>query len=224
MANIAHVLLIEGRGSDSRSFSGPLQEKGYQVTIAKTGRHARELLNAIRPDVIVLDALIYGSSGIRVCNLMRSAAPRIPIIFILAFDSQPPTSVHAQVYLKRPFTVRKLINRINYLMPSAEGTILSCGPIILDLDQRSIQNGRTEQRLTPKQAKLLEILMRHPNQTITRKQLMYKVWMTEYMDDTRTLDVHIRWVRESIEEDPSKPRLLRTVRGKGYYFAAAEED
>ncbi len=219
MGSVAQVLLIEGRGGESRSFAPALTSKGFQVTIAKTGCQAEEILNSMRPDVLVLDTSFSSSSGVRICKSVRSAAPRVPLIYIFAAGKIRPPSIRADVSLAQPFTVRKLINRINRLLPSTDGPMLQVGPITLYPNKRSLHRNQRDFRLTPKQAQLVEIFMRNPGQVLSRRELMKKIWRTDFMDDTRTLDVHIRWVREAIEENPSKPRYLITVRGKGYRFS-----
>ena len=130
-------------------------------------------------------------------------------------------STEADVYLQLPFTPRKLLNRVRALLPvdQVKEEIVRYGSISLYRTKRSVEvNGQGESLLTPKLADLLEEFIRHPNEVVTRRQLMIDVWKTDYIGDTRTLDVHIRWMRELIEEDPAKPTLLKTVRGKGYIF------
>jgi two-component system phosphate regulon response regulator PhoB len=125
----------------------------------------------------------------------------------------------ADVYLERPYSPRKLLNRARALLPadSAKEEIVRFGDITLFRIKRSVDvAGRGEFTLTPKLVLLLETFIRHPNELLTRRQLMQSVWQTDFVGDTRTLDVHIRWVRECIEADPSNPQLLRTVRGQGY--------
>ena len=130
-------------------------------------------------------------------------------------------AAEADVYLEHPYTARKLLNRVRALLPADDinGEVVRCGPITLYLSKPSVEvPGKSECRLTPKLANLLEEFVRHPNEIISRRQLMQNVWNTDYIGDTRTLDVHIRWMREIIEVDPAKPELLKTVRGKGYVF------
>lgn len=131
-------------------------------------------------------------------------------------------SAEADIYLERPFTARKVLNRIKTLLPTDDWNqeIARAGDITFYPAKRSVDvNGQGEQRLTPKLASLLDVFLRNPNEILGREKLMHDVWDTDFMGDTRTLDVHIRWVREVIEEDPAKPVLLKTVRGKGYIFS-----
>ena len=154
-------------------------------------------------------------------RMMSSGAP---LIYISAARNTPPPSIRADISLNHPFTIRKLLNRINQLLPSVDSLIFQVGPLTLNVDKRSLLKNHRERRLTPKQAHLLEVLMRHPGQVVPRSELMQRVWETDFLDDTRTLDVHIRWVREAVEDNPSKPRYITTVRGKGYQFAIPEEE
>jgi DNA-binding response OmpR family regulator len=127
----------------------------------------------------------------------------------------------ADIVLVKPFTIRKVINRIKKLIAEPSTHILQVGDVQLNCRTRFARRGNEPpQKLTPKQAKLLETLMRRAGQVLTRRFLMKQVWQTDYMGDTRTLDVHIRWVREKIEPDPSKPTYVTTKRRVGYRFAA----
>jgi DNA-binding response OmpR family regulator len=124
----------------------------------------------------------------------------------------------ADLTLERPFNARKLLNRVRKLIPNTASNTLCTGDIIFDVENREVSKGERKMRVTPKQAKLLEALMRNAGQVLSRRYLMKHVWNTDYLGDTRTLDVHIRWVREVIEDDPSRPKYVRTVRGVGYRF------
>jgi two-component system phosphate regulon response regulator PhoB len=126
--------------------------------------------------------------------------------------------------LQMPFTSRKVINRVRRLLSGREGNALKVGRLTLNLQTRCVSYGNTVHRLTPKQAELLQVFMEHEGQTLTRKFLMATVWKTDYMGDTRTLDVHVRWIRERIEDEPGKPVYLRTVRGVGYRFGLPADE
>jgi DNA-binding response OmpR family regulator len=153
--------------------------------------------------------------------------PDIPIILLLAQDGQADEEcrqVTGGNILRMPFTSRKVVNRVAKIAACHIGDVISVGELTLNLDKRCVARGDTVRRLTPRQAGLLEVFMRHAGQTLTRKFLMETVWETDYMGDTRTLDVHVRWIRERIEEEPSSPRYLRTVRGIGYRFGVPSEE
>ena len=126
--------------------------------------------------------------------------------------------------LQMPFTSRKVMNRVQKLLGCREGLVFRAGRLGLNLETRCVFWADKVYRLTPKQAKLLEVFMRHKGRTLTRKYLMEKVWDTDFVEDTRTLDVHVRWLRERIEDQPGSPVYLRTVRGIGYRFGLPEED
>jgi DNA-binding response OmpR family regulator len=221
MVSHPHILLIEGEGSESSAHSlGPeLKNKEYRVTTTKTGRKAKEILSSLNPAIIIMDTRFARTNGARVFKMLRSIATGVPIIYISPPSRPVPTSIRAEVSLKPPFTIRKLTNRIARLLPSENGPVFQSGPLTLYVDKRTLQKNNRERRLTPKQALLLETFMRNPGKIISRRELMKTVWETDFMDDTRTLDVHIRWVREAIEDNPSRPSILTTVRGKGYLFS-----
>jgi DNA-binding response OmpR family regulator len=176
-------------------------------------------LETKQADLVIFDASTMRSTGIRSCQRIRRAAERTPIIFCRANGHELDRAAGADVYLERPFSGRKLLNRVRALLPadSAKEEIVRYGPLTLYRSKRSVEvSGRGEYTLTPKLATLLEAFIRHPSELMTRPQLMLSVWETDFIGDTRTLDVHIRWIRECIEVDPGHPRWLKTVRGKGY--------
>jgi DNA-binding response OmpR family regulator len=213
------VLLIENLRANGVSFADALRRK-YQVQIAQSGKQALTMAQTLRPDVIVVDAASLRTSGNRICARLRDALGEMPIVHI-----RPPGLTQeksaADVLLSPPFTSRKLINRIERFV-SAGGELLEVGPFCLNLAQQSLITPWNEKKLTPKLVTLMEIFMRNPNQTLERRFLMQKVWQTDYMGDTRTLDVHIRWIREVVEPNPRKPQYIKTVRGVGYCFAVSE--
>jgi two-component system phosphate regulon response regulator PhoB len=216
----AVILLIEGN-SNNHSFAPALEKAGYETAVFHTGINALNWAAQNHPDLIVFDSSSMRSSGSRSCRRLRRDLADLPIIHCRAQGTEEDKSAGADVYLSLPFTPRKLLNRIRALLPAdvSKEEVVRCGHITLYRSKRSVDvNGQGERSLTPKLAQLLEEFIRHPNELVTRRQLMLNVWKTEYIGDTRTLDVHIRWVREQIEENPTKPQLLRTIRGKGYIF------
>ena len=217
----AKILLVEGRGAGTQSWAPWIIKEGLEVRVVNTGRSALSVSAEFQPHLVIFDGASMRSTGVRSCRRLRQQLSETPILLTLgAGDPQDPAA-EADIYLSMPFTARKLLNRVRALLPAdeAEEQIVRCGKLTLFLGKRSVDvAGEGEQRLTPKQARLLEEFMRHPNVVVSRLQLMQNVWETEYVGDTRTLDVHIRWVREIIEEEPGKPQLLQTVRGKGYIY------
>ena len=211
----ATVLIIEGKHADFPSFTIPLQKKGFDVRVAKTGTKALEMLENLDPDVLVVNAASMRSSGVRICKSVRDADDELPVILIL--DPQKEVSEEtATVILYHPFTIQKLTNRIKPLLPGEGENILTVGAIRLDLDRNRVRCLGQNTRLTPRLMILLKALMKHPGEVVEREELFKEVWDTEYTGDTRTLDVHISWLRRAIEPDPTKPKLLRTIRGVGY--------
>jgi two-component system, OmpR family, phosphate regulon response regulator PhoB len=221
------VLLVEGRGAGDDSLASALRKAGYTLEIAHTGAAAITWVETNQPDLIVFDARAMRSSGSRSCRRMRRLLVDTPLIHCRPAGAAEDETAEAHVYLESPFTPRKLLNRVRALLPAddAKEEIVRCGKITLYRSRRSICVGEEgEHRLTPKMAQLLEEFIRHPNELVSRRQLMQNVWKTDYIGDTRTLDVHIRWIREFIENDPANPVFLQTVRGKGYIFRMAAPD
>lgn len=216
------VLLVEGQTAGRESLATMLEKASYDTAIARTGTEAQNWLVGNDADLIIFDASTMRSNGVRNCRRLRRQAGPTPIIHCRGAGEEEDRAAGADVYLQRPFTPRKLLNRVRALLPADERKeeIVRYGNITLYRIKRSVEvAGRGEFALTPKLALLLETFIKHPNELMTRPQLMQTVWMTDFIGDTRTLDVHIRWVRECIEEDPSRPRLLQTVRGKGYLLS-----
>lgn len=223
----AVILLVEGKGAGSSSMGPALHKAGYTLKVAHTGAAAIELTKDSHLDLVVFDASTMRSSGTRSCLRLRRALGDTPIIHSRIFGEPEDRTAEADIYLEHPYTARKLINRIRTLLPADanQEDIFRCGPIILYRSKPSVMvEGQGEKRLTPKLSRLLEEFIRHPNEIVSRKQLMQNVWKTDYIGDTRTLDVHIRWLREKIEVDPAQPVLLRTVRGKGYVYDVPGDD
>ncbi len=219
MPSIPLVLLVEGVNAGRDSLRPMLLKAGYETTVVNTGADALEWLTAYTPNLIVFDASTMRSNGVRNCRRLRRQAELIPLIHSRATGEEEDRSAGADVYLERPFSARKLINRARALLPadSAREEIIRYGSITLFRGKRSVAVvGKGEFILTPKLALLLEMFLRQPGTLLTRRELMQTVWQTDFIGDTRTLDVHIRWVRECIEDDPSRPQFLMTVRGKGY--------
>jgi DNA-binding response OmpR family regulator len=216
------VLLIENVRNNGTSFAASLQRK-YHVQVATSGKQGLAMAVRSRPDVIVLDAVSLRTPGTRICARLRSKLGDLPIIHILPDESVKQDSV-ADVRLSLPFTSRKLINRIErYVTLDELEDLLELGPFSLNIEKQTLTAPWNEKKLTPKLVALMEMFMRHPDKTLERKQLMQQVWKTDYMGDTRTLDVHIRWLRETIEPIPKKKQFLKTVRGVGYRFQIPEK-
>jgi DNA-binding response OmpR family regulator len=211
----ARILWVEGKRANSPSFVPGLRKKDYQVEVVPTGSAALESLLVYDPDVVVVNAASLRTSGKRICKDIHGRLSNLPII-VISQDDATPEEVGASSVLRLPFTPRKLINRIVPLLPADESQILHIGQIRLNLALKRVRCKGREARLTPRLVHLLQLLMQHPGEVIGRDRLFSEVWNTAYTGDTRTLDVHISWLRQAIEEDPRKPKFIKTIRGVGY--------
>lgn len=225
------ILLIEGRRAGNASYLEALRSAGYAVDLEVTGDSALQSMAEKEYEVIVFDASSMRTLGWRTCQRLRREHTSIPIIHCRSTveSDMPDTSVLEELapvtLLKQPFTTRKLVNRIKAVLPplDADGEIVEAGPLKLYHGNGSVLvNGKGLYALTPKLGGLLETLIAHKNEVVERAALMQAVWNTDYVGDTRTLDVHIRWLRKIVEEDPSRPRLIKTVRGHGYMLRIDE--
>ncbi len=220
----AQILIIESPRATALSFAPTLEKKGYLVDVHHSVDSALRTASRKRPDIVILDAASMRTSGTRMCRRLSERLNGVPIIHVVGEGVQPRGDTGAAVTLAQPFTSRKLLNRVARLLPGDSRYDLCVGPLTLNLAQRKVTCLGKEARLTPKQAKLLEVFMRNPGKLMTRKRLIRLVWNTDYTGDTRTLDVHISWLRRAIEPDPRQPRLIRTIRGMGYRLDIPETD
>ncbi|MFP3854225.1 MAG: winged-helix domain-containing protein [Anaerolineales bacterium] len=212
----SNILLIESDRASAPSFAPALEKKGYQVTIRHKVKEALRKVDDEAVDLVVLDAASMRTPGTRLARRLRDRLDGTPIILLSPEGTQPQPGSGASLILIHPFTARKLLNRVARMVPGDEKDLMEVGPIKLNMAQRKVRAHGRETRLTPKQAKLLEVFMQNPGRLLTRKTLIQKVWNTDYTGDTRTLDVHISWLRQAIEADRNKPKIIRTIRGMGY--------
>jgi DNA-binding response OmpR family regulator len=212
----AKILWIEGKRASGPSFIPGLRKKGYIIETATTGNEALDRISDVDPDLIVLNTASMRTSGTRICNSLRAQSDGVPVLVISDPDNPALDKISATVILTLPFTARKLINRIKPLTPGDEKNIFNVGPIHLDLERKQVRCQDQQTILTPRLTKLLHLLMEHHGEAMLRENLFREVWNTEYTGDTRTLDVHISWLRQAIEENPRKPKFLKTIRGVGY--------
>lgn len=214
----AKILLIEGKRADRPSFVAGLARKGYQVESVSNGSEALARLESFAPDLIVINAASMRTSGKRISQSIRARHQGAQIILIT--DDQPTEPNNreelANVVLTLPFTLQKLINRIRPLVPTDQKDVLQAGALQLDTVHRWVRVGNRQASLTPRLVTLLKILMEHPGEIVERNLLFQQVWDTAYTEDTRTLDVHVSWLRRAIEDDPRRPQHIKTVRGVGY--------
>lgn len=213
----AKLLWIEGKRADSPSFIPGLRKKGYTIEPVSTGKAALACMAEVDPDVVVVNAASMRTSGKRICQSLRNEADNLPVLLIASPDYPVEVDeVVADIVLELPFTLRKLVNRIVPMLPGDEANMLHAGPIHLDVERNWVRCEDRESKLTPRLALLLKALMKRPGDVLEREALFRDVWNTEYTGDTRTLDVHISWLRGAIEEDPRNPQYLMTIRGVGY--------
>lgn len=212
----AKILWIEGKRAFGPYFIPDLRKKDFTVEIVSTGKAAKTHLTEDKFDLVVINAATFRTSGKRVCNDIRNDWDKLPILMIANPDNPVSNEVGADVLLELPFTIRKLVNRINPMLPHSSSKVLRTGPIHLDLERRIVRCLDKEAHLTPRLTSLLQIFMEHPNEVLEREDIFRKIWNTEYTGDTRTLDVHISWIRQAIEPNPRKPRYLITIRSVGY--------
>ncbi len=225
------VLLVDDEIMITSPLAHALTQAGYQVTVADNGRDGLALAREKKPDVVVLDVMMPQMDGWDVCRALRQDST-VPILMLTALGDEVDRilglELGADDYLTKPFSTRELIARLKALLRRVEldrrqqtaGNQIILGNIRLELNtHRAFKDGQ-ELPLRQKEYDLLSLLISRPGEVITRAEFFDRVWGTDWLGDTRTLDVHIRWLREKIEVDPSQPRLIQTVRGVGYRFAA----
>ncbi len=214
----AKILLIEGKRADRPSFVAGLTRKGYQVESVANGTEAMARLDPFTPDLIIINAASMRTSGKRICQSIRAHSHSTHIVLVTDISSADNIEKDelADVVLSLPFTLQKLMNRIRPLLPAEQKDLLIVGLLQLDPIQRWVRIGSRQTSLTPRLVTLLKILMEHPGEVIEREYLFRTVWDTAYTEDTRTLDVHVSWLRRAIEDDPRNPRYIKTIRGVGY--------
>lgn len=224
---IKKILLVQGGLGDS---VGPvLEQHGYRVAWVRTAKNALAFFEKDVPALVIIDVPSLRVSAERLCQSIKRLSS-VPLIMIgpeqlapsQAAASGAPTaqipSTCADAYLPRPLQLRRLLARVDKLMPEGQAIELKCGDLVFRPSDGILHKKAAESYLNPKLSKLLQLFMQQPGAVLTRKYLMQQVWDTSYLGDTRTLDVHIRWLREAIEDDPTDPVYLRTVRRQGYRF------
>ena len=215
------ILLIESSRHTGASVGPTLEKKGYRVIRTATGKDALSRVKSQRPAMVVFDTSSWHGNCARLCTDLRGAS--LPVLALVTERSaELPEGV---VVLRRPFTPRKFANAVARLLPDMDGDTLKLGDIQFNFQHRRVRKGSADRRLTPMQARLLEVFMRHPGETLSRHYLIKQVWNwnTDDLNDTRTLDVHVRWLREVVEADADAPQYLTTVRGVGYRFGPPEK-
>jgi DNA-binding response OmpR family regulator len=210
------VYLIEGKRNDQPSFFHGLIKKGFLVESYPNGNAALQRLGEEQPHITIVDGASMRTSGKRICMAIRESHPFLPIVLILDDDNVPQGKVPADVVLVLPFTVQKLVNRMRPFIPVPQKDTILVGDIELDAKHRMVYCEGRQGRLTPHLVLLLKAFLEKPGEVIGREELFSKVWETSYTGDTRTLDVHVSWLRKILEADPRSPKYLITIRNKGY--------
>jgi len=216
------ILLVEKDMATAGLLVPSLERKGYQVAVAHTQRQAMSHIRSLHPDLLVLDVTSFGSNGYKVSDTIRARLDNVPAILLVEKNLVGLNST-ATAFLTPPFTSRRLLSVVKKVATHLNHPDLQVGPLVLDLDSRTLRKGDLALHLRPKEATLLAFFMRNPGRILSRQEIMKQVWETDYVEDTRTLSVHIRWLRLKIEDDPDAPRFLRTVRGLGYRFEVPVE-
>lgn len=226
------ILVVDDEPLITESLEYSLKQEGFQVVVAHDGYQAIELAEKEAPDLIVLDIMLPGMDGLETCRRLRQEST-VPIIMLTArgqeIDRVLGLEMGADDYLAKPFSFRELLARIRAVFrrmafeEAPKTQDIEIGEVRLDFAAHKVYSKNQELTLTQKEYDLLHTLMSHAGQVVSRAQLLDQVWGVEWLGDTRTLDVHIRWVREKIEENPSQPHYVQTVRGVGYRFARPEE-
>jgi len=218
------ILIVEDDRSLLETLKYNLRKEGYSVVTAVDGVEALEVARRDKPDLIILDIMLPKMSGFEVCRIIRKEMI-VPILMLTAkteeVDKVVGLEIGADDYMTKPFSMRELLARIRAMLRRVEmhvptiGT-LKLGDIEVDISRHTITKGGNILSLTPKEFDLLAFLAKNRGLVFSRDQLLEKIWGYDYPGDTRTVDVHIRWLREKLEDNPAKPKRLVTVRGVGY--------
>jgi len=223
---MARILVVEDEETLAEAISFLLGKEGFDVAVAATGPAAIESFEKSGADLILLDLMLPGLSGTEVCRQIRTKSS-VPIIMLTAKDSEIDKVVGLELgaddYVTKPYSSRELIARIRAVLRRGElsdtaidGATLEVGPVRMDTDRHIISVNGEVVAIPLKEFELLEFLMRNAGRVLTRVQLIDRVWGSDYVGDTKTLDVHIKRLRAKIEKDPANPEYIQTVRGMGY--------
>jgi two-component system, OmpR family, response regulator RegX3 len=225
---VTRVLVVEDEESFSDALSYMLRREGFEVAVAGTGPDALSEFDRSGADLVLLDLMLPGLSGTEVCRTLRQRS-NVPVIMLTARDSEIDKVVGLELgaddYVTKPFSSRELVARIRAVLrrrgepeTEAAGVALEAGPVRMDVERHVVTVDGGTVPMPLKEFDLLELLLRNAGRVLTRGQLIDRVWGSDYVGDTKTLDVHVKRLRAKIEPDPSSPRHLVTVRGLGYKF------
>ena len=230
---MTRILLVDDEPLITDSLSYSLQREGYEVKSARDGLSAIQAIQEFQPDLIVLDLMLPDISGLEVCRRLR-ATSTTPVIMLTArgeeIDRVLGLEVGADDYLAKPFSFRELLARIRAILrrveldrQASQIQAMVLRQLSLDPVSRRVFKSDQELQLSGREFDLLAILMKNAGRALSRDELLAQVWGEEWIGDPRTLDVHVRWLRLKVEDDPAIPQYIQTVRGYGYRFAGPEE-
>lgn len=223
------VLVVEDEETLLFTLKHNLKREGYNVYAASRGDDGLRLAREHRPDLIVLDLMLPGIDGMQVCRMLRRDTD-VPIIMVTALggegDRVAGLDCGADDYVAKPFGMRELMARIRALLrrtgaraaPDIGPTIVASGDLEIDRERREVRRGGTPLKMKPKEMDLLLFFAQHRGRVFSREQILDEVWGYDFYGGPRTVDVHVRWIRQKIEDDAANPERLRTVRGSGYLF------
>ncbi|CAN7235910.1 MULTISPECIES: response regulator transcription factor [Intrasporangiaceae] len=226
---MSRILIVEDEVSFSDPLSYLLKKEGYDVAVAETGPDGLAEFDKNGADLVLLDLMLPGLSGVDVCRALRQRSS-VPVIMLTAKDSEIDKVVGLEIgaddYVTKPYSSRELLARVKAvlrrlaepedLLPST----LESGPVRMDVERHTVSVQGRSASLPLKEFELLEMLLRNSGRVLTRMQLIDRVWGSDYVGDTKTLDVHVKRLRAKIEPDPANPVHIVTVRGLGYKFEA----
>jgi two-component system response regulator RegX3 len=233
---VTRILLVEDEESYRDPLSYQLIKDGYEVTTAATGPEALAAYDRGGADLVLLDLMLPGLSGTEVCRALRARGD-VPVIMLTAKDGEIDKVVGLEIgaddYVTKPYSYRELVARVRAVLRRRTGTVevdddlddgtLEVGRVRMDVDRHTVDVDGEQVPLPLKEFELLELLLRNAGRVLTRAQLIDRVWGSDYVGDTKTLDVHVKRVRAKIEPDPANPRLLLTIRGLGYKLMDDDE-
>ena len=226
---MTRVLVVEDEESFSDALSFMLRREGYEVGVAADGATALDEFDRHGADLVLLDLMLPGISGTEVCRALRQRSA-VPIIMVTAKDGEVDKVVGLELgaddYVTKPFSSRELVARIRAVLrrrgepEEMLPSVLEAGPVRIDVDRHVVAVRGKTLAMPLKEFDLLELLVRNAGRVLTRGQIIDRVWGSDYVGDTKTLDVHVKRLRAKIEEDPRNPTLILTVRGLGYKYEA----